>query len=330
MAVSRKSPSTEQVLAAVGDCLDRHVGADDRLVVGLSGGIDSVVLLHAAKQRSRTVGAVHVHHGLSPSADTWARFCRDLCHEWNVSLRVDRVNVDRNSTDGLEGAARRERHDVYKSAAADWILLGHHRGDRAETLLFNLLRGAGIRGAGAMPERNGRLLRPLLEVGRVDIEAYAKAHGLNWMDDHSNADTRFSRNFLRHTIIPALSRRFPAAEQRLAAAAARFAEAADLLDELARLDLGSREDSFPIDVECLTQLSEPRARNLLRYLLARHGVGIPSEERLSEALRQFIEAGQDKHPALVFGGHVMRRKAGRIILEPAQKVSRGGTPRWRA
>lgn len=317
MAASRKSLSTERVLAAAGDCLNRHAGADDRLVVGLSGGIDSVVLLHVAKQCSPTVAALHVHHGLSPSADSWTRFCRDLCHEWNVSLQVARVNVDRSSADGLEGAARRARHDAYKSAVADWILLGHHRGDRAETLLFNLLRGAGIRGAGAMPDRNGRLLRPLLALGRADIEAYARTHGLSWIDDHSNADTRFSRNFLRHTIFPSLSRRFPAAEQRLASAAARFAEAADLLDELARLDLGSREASFPIDVECLVHLSESRARNLLRYLLACQGVGIPSEERLYEALRQFIEAGPDKHPALVFGGYVMRRKAGRILLEPA-------------
>lgn len=315
MAVSRKSRSTESLPAAVARCLTRYTGDRDRLVVGLSGGVDSVALLHAARPGRNPIEALHIHHGLSPEADRWAGFCEDLCRSWSVPLQIVRVDVERGSADGLEAAARRVRHEALDSVAADWILLGHHRGDRAETLLFNLLRGAGVRGAGAMPERRGRLLRPLLDVGRCDIVDYARANGLHWVEDHSNADTRFSRNFLRHNIIPALLRRFPAAEQRLASAAARFAEAADLLDELARADIGEREPSFPIEVECLARLPEPRARNVLRFLLARHGVGIPSEERLAEALRQCLAAGPDRHPALVFGVHVIRRKAGRIVVD---------------
>jgi tRNA(Ile)-lysidine synthase len=317
MAASRKSRSTELLHSAAAACLDRHAAIGARLVVGLSGGIDSVVLLHVARALGGPHEAVHVHHGLSPDADRWSAFCHELCTSWAIPLRVVRVDVERNSVDGLEGAARRARHEVFEGIAADWILLGHHRGDRAETMLFNLLRGAGVRGAGAMPERSGRLLRPLLEVGRSDIADYAKAHELKWVDDHSNADTRYSRNFLRHGILPAIQPRFPAVEQRLASAAARFAEAADLLDDLARIDLGQRGPSFPIDVECLAALSEPRARNVLRFLLTMHGVGIPSEERLAEALRQCLDAAPDRHPALVFGRHVIRRKAGRIVLDPA-------------
>ncbi|MBI5786795.1 MAG: tRNA lysidine(34) synthetase TilS [Rhodocyclales bacterium] len=293
------------------------MAAGARPVVGLSGGIDSVVLLHVAKSLGRPIAALHVHHGLSPDANRWADFCRSLCDSWAIPLQVARVDVERGSADGLEGAARRARHQVYADVAADWILLGHHRGDRAETMLFNLLRGAGVRGAGAMRECSGRLLRPLLDVGRAEIAGYATEHELRWVDDHSNADTRYSRNFLRHGILPAIQPRFPAVEQRLASAAARFAEAADLLDDLARLDLGQRAPSFPIDIECLAALPEPRARNVLRYLLSRHGVGIPSEERLAEALRQCLAAAPDRHPALAFGRHVMRRKAGRILLDPA-------------
>lgn len=317
MAVSRKSRSTDLLRSAAAACLDRHAATGARLVVGLSGGIDSVVLLHVANSLRYPVEALHVHHGLSAEADRWVEFCLVLCDAWSIPLRVRRVDVERNSADGLEGAARRARHEVYEGVAGDWILLGHHRGDRAETMLFNLLRGAGVRGAGAMPERSGRLLRPLLEVGRSEITDYAKAHDLKWVDDHSNADTRYSRNFLRHGILPAIQPRFPAVEQRLASAAARFAEAADLLDDLARIDLGQREPSFPIDVDCLASLSEPRARNVLRFLLTRHGVGIPSEERLAETLRQCLDAAPDRHPALVFGRHVIRRKAGRVVLEPA-------------
>lgn len=318
MAASRKSRSTELLHSAATACLTRHVPQGARLVIGLSGGIDSVVLLHIANFLRGPVEALHVHHGLNAEADRWAGFCQALCDSWSIPLQVVRVDVERKSSDGLEGAARRARHDAYTRSGADWVLLGHHRGDRAETMLFNLLRGAGVRGAGAMPERSGRLLRPLLAVGRADIADYASAHALQWVDDHSNADTRYSRNFLRHGILPAIQPRFPAVEERLASAAARFAEAADLLDDLALLDLGPREPSFPIDIECLAALSEPRARNLLRYLLTRHGVGIPSEERLSEALRQCLAAAPDRHPELVFGRHAVRRKAGQIVLVPLQ------------
>jgi len=164
MAVSRKSRSTELLPAAVARCLTRYTGDRDRLVVGLSGGVDSVALLHAARPGRNPIEALHIHHGLSPEADRWASFCQDLCRTWSVPLQIVRVDVERGSADGLEAAARRVRHEAFDSVAADWILLGHHRGDRAETLLFNLLRGAGVRGAGAMPERRGRLLRPLLDV----------------------------------------------------------------------------------------------------------------------------------------------------------------------
>lgn len=315
MADSRKSRSTDRLRAVAAACLGRHTGLDDNLVIGLSGGIDSIVLLHVLRTLHESVSALHVHHGLSADADRWENFCRDTCAAWSVPLQLARVEVERDSVDGLEAAARRSRHEVFAQADADWIVLAHHRGDRAETMLFNLLRGAGVRGAGAMPESSGRLLRPLLEVGRADIADYAQAHGLTWVDDHSNADTRFSRNFLRNEILPALRHRFPAVEQRLASAAARFAETADLIDELALLDLGAQPPVFPIEVECLSALSEPRARNVLRYLLARHGVGIPSEERLTEALRQFLTAAPDRHPALVFGNHVLRRKDGLVVLE---------------
>ena len=194
------------------------------------------------------VSAVHVHHGLSPSADDWTSFCEDLCRAWLIELSVERVTVERDSADGLEAAARRARHAAYDRTAADWLLLAHHQGDRAETMLFNLLRGAGVRGAGALRERSGRILRPLLGVGRPAIIAYANAHGLRWVEDDSNSDLQFSRNFLRHRVLPLIEERFPAGSARLAAAAGHFAEAADLLDELALADLAASGPDFPVDV----------------------------------------------------------------------------------
>lgn len=284
-------------------------------MVALSGGIDSVVLLHAIWVALGSFSAVHVHHGLNPAADRWAEFCADLCRAWRVPLTVRRVAVDRKSPDGLEAAARRARHQVFASLPATWVMTGHHRGDRAETLLFNLLRGAGVRGGGAMSERSGRLLRPLLGQGRSSILVYAQKHSLTWVDDDSNLDTRFSRNFLRHSILAELRGRFPAAEARLASASERFAEAADLLDDLAQIDLAGHAPSFPLDLGILDVLPEPRARNILRFLLQRHGVGIPSEERLREALRQFLTAAPDRHPAVSFGSRMLRRKGRRLFLE---------------
>jgi tRNA(Ile)-lysidine synthase len=318
MAATRNCRSTELLPAAVADCFDRHIGNRDSLVVGLSGGVDSVVLLHVIRSLQVQASAIHVHHGISSDADHWATFCHDLCSDWDIPLLIERIEVERGSADGLEAAARRARHDVYARQATNWIVLAHHQSDRAETLLFNLLRGAGVRGAGAMRERNGRLLRPLLPIGRSDILAYATLHDLTWVEDGSNADIRHSRNFLRHRILPTVKERFPAVESRLAKTAARFAEAADLLDELALVDLAANGAEFPLPVSCLTELSEPRARNVLRFLLAKQGVGIPSEERLIDALHQCLTAKPDRHPSVAFGEWRLRRSGRLLVLDRPQ------------
>lgn len=223
--------------------------------------------------------------------------------------------MERGSADGLEAAARRARHAVLLSQRADWIALGHHRDDQVETLLFNLLRGAGVGGMAAMAEQRGRLLRPLLRVGRAQIEDYARMHSLQWVEDESNADLRFSRNFLRQRILAQLSSRFPAASRNVAAAARRFSEAQTLLDELACSDLGPDCLDFPVPLGKLAQLSEPRARNVLRYLLVRRGIQIPGEERLREALRQMLQAAPDRHPAVGCGTATLKRRGNRVVLE---------------
>jgi tRNA(Ile)-lysidine synthase len=317
MAVSRKSPSTSSVHAAIAACLSRYVSDAQTVAVGLSGGLDSVVLLHGLVAQNLRATAVHVHHGLSTNADQWSDFCRRICDDLNVPLRIEKVMVARNSADGLEAAARRARYQAFDRLAADWLLLAHHKDDRAETMLFNLLRGAGVRGAGALRECNGRLLRPLLSLTRRELHAYAMGQKLSWVEDESNADTRFTRNYLRHRIFPELESRFPGVGTRLSAAAAHFSEASDLLDDLARSDLAEDGVSFPVSVARLAMLTEPRARNALRFLLVTAGVGIPSQERLIEALRQCLSAAADRHPAVAFGDHVLRRRAGHIYLDDA-------------
>lgn len=238
----------------------------------------------------------------------------DYCAKLNIECTSIRVDVERNSKAGLEAAARQARYDAFDRIGADWFLLAHHQDDQAETMLFNLLRGTGLAGASAMHECNGRYLRPWLGISRSAIERYAVECGLAWCDDESNCDVRHSRNFLRQCITPLLESRYPAGLRNLSRAAGRFAEALELLDELARIDLDG-QSQFPIEVARLAALSESRARNVFRHLLSQHGVQIPGEARLNEVLRQMLEAGDDRHPASMFGTHRLSRRRGRIYLD---------------
>ncbi|MBC7780347.1 MAG: tRNA lysidine(34) synthetase TilS, partial [Proteobacteria bacterium] len=229
--------------------------------VGLSGGCDSVVLLHALVQFARghrlRVRALHVHHGLSPNADRWAAFCRTLCRNLGVPLKVQKVIVDRALGIGIEAAARAERYRVFAVQSAASIALAHHRDDQAETVLLQLLRGAGLRGLAAMlpstegagaPKAAGRsaaagltsvvmapaIVRPLLALPRATLEHYATVQGLSWIDDESNADTAFARNFIRHDVLPLLETRYPAARTTLARSARLLGEAQALIETVAR------------------------------------------------------------------------------------------------
>jgi len=299
MANSRKLKSDLQ--QRVADALVSVVPSGSSLLVGLSGGVDSVVLLHLLAQLSTrfswNISALHVHHGISPHADSWAAFCTELCAKYAIPLRLERVNIAPLRTMGIEAAARQLRHAALSSQAVDFIALAHHRDDQAETLLLQLLRGAGVRGASAMPmfkpqKDKPSVLRPLLDMERSELEAYAREHGLHWVEDDSNQDVSYPRNFLRHKVLPVLQQRFPAYRTTLARSARHFAEAAELLDELAAQDAGSAVTGERLSVAALRQLNTARGKNLLRYFLLVRGAPIPDSTRLAEMLRQLSEAGE--------------------------------------
>jgi len=319
MADSRNKPSTEPVLQAVAACLFRYAKARDSVVVGLSGGLDSTVLLHAASclagAADLQLSALHVHHGLNINADVWADSCAHICQVLNIPLTVLRVDVPLSTGEGPEAAARRVRHKALADQSAKWILLAHHADDQAETILHNLLRGAGVRGAAAMPESRGRVLRPLLGLARDELLAYARARRLVWIEDDSNADRRYTRNFLRHEILPLIASRFSKASEQLAAAAGRFGEAASLLDDLASVDLGGCRPEFPLPLTLFRNLPEPRARNLLRAMLTWHQVQPPDARRLTEFVRQLHTAGTDRHPRIDLGPYSLWCEAGRLCFK---------------
>lgn len=249
--------------------------------IAFSGGLDSTVLLHllANTEHLPSLSAIHVHHGLQAAADAWPAHCQSVCDSLGVPLRVMRVQVQPGAS--LERAAREARYQAFAEAAGagEVVLTGQHRDDQAETLLFRLLRGAGVRGLAAMPVHRplagGHLVRPLLDVSRAELEAYARAHQLKWIEDPSNADPRFSRNYLRHRVLPVLTERWPQAVSSLVRTADHLSEAQELLDELARMDLLAADQPSPfpwlplpsLALSPLRKLSDARQRNALRHWL---------------------------------------------------------------
>jgi tRNA(Ile)-lysidine synthase len=306
-----------------------------RLVVGLSGGVDSVVLLHALVQLAPrfelALAALHVHHGLSPHADEWADFCDRLCRDLGPPLRQVRVTIDRGSPLGIEAAARAARYAVFRQQQADAIVLAHHLDDQGETLLLQLMRGAGVRGLSGMPAlrtlepiHDLRLVRPLLEVTRAHIVAYAQQAGLAWIEDESNADPAVDRSFLRMRILPELVARYPGLRETLGRAASNLADAAQLADDLATSDARRASVGDSLEVSALAALAPVRARNLLRWFLERQGLPAPSRDQLEEALRQALTARGDARIQVKLGAAWLRRHRGHLYLEPVGRQRAGG------
>lgn len=328
MASSRKSPLvnlTERVAAQIAPLLPAH----SSILVGLSGGADSVVLLHLLHKLSARfswqLSALHVHHGISPNADAWSDFCAELCAGLHISLHVERVDIAPLRGHGIEAAARKLRHAAFAEQSCDFVAVAHHADDQAETLLLQLLRGAGVRGASAMPvlslpkrpqfvERAGSvpLVRPLLHSSREEILAYAAAHQLHWIDDESNADDSYPRNFLRHRVLPLLGESFPAYRDTLTRSAQHFAEASGLLDELAQQDGAQAIHADMLDMAALQALTLPRAKNLVRYFLHRSGAPMPQVAQLDDMLHQLRSARQDASVCVNYGDWQVRRYQGRV------------------
>jgi tRNA(Ile)-lysidine synthase len=322
--------ATAALQEAVRQSMAAHLSAGTAIAVALSGGRDSVVLLDAlvavAPARGHAVTAIHVHHGLSANADQWAQACVERCAELRVVCDVRRVAVAPQPRASLEALARHARYaaldDAARSAGANVVALAHHRNDQAETLLLQLLRGAGPQGLAAMPalRRDAAGIawwRPLLGIPRTRIDAYARERQLRWVDDESNADSRHARNAVRRSVMPALVAIAPQADATLARVAAHQAEAARLMDELAELDARGACDGATLLRATLDPLAPHRARNLLRWFLRRQGLPAPSTARLAAMLEQLRAARGDAVIRLAHAGVEIGVHRGRIALHRA-------------
>jgi tRNA(Ile)-lysidine synthase len=298
-----------------------------------SGGLDSHVLLHAlAGLRAHhrfSLSAIHIDHGLQPASAEWGRHCAHICAALDVPLVVERIRVDGIADQGLEAAARRARYAALATLLmlGDFLLTAHHCDDQAETVLLQLLRGAGIAGLAAMSNQTafgpGQIVRPLLGFTRTALHAYAQEHQLKWIEDPSNRDSHQRRNFLRTEILPRLARYWPAPATMLARTARHAAEAMGLLDEVADADLATCRHAVThspqaLSVNALVALSAPRQRNLLRYWLRRQGFLTPTTRHLEEVLGQVRSAARSQHACVRWPGTEVWRYRDLLVAIRAQ------------
>ena len=297
------------------------------MTVALSGGVDSVVLLHLLYQLQKTqnftLKASHVHHGLSKNADKWVKFCEKLCMKLSVSLDVEYIQLPHKKSLGIEGEARQLRYEKLLQTKTDLVVLAHHEDDQAETFLLQLIRGAGVKGLSSMAhfDEHRHLWRPLLNTSRIDIESYAKQHKLKWIEDESNQNIDFDRNYIRSKVLPILKNRFSHIIKVISRSSSHLAEAQHLLDDLAKIDLKSYLKSnkykHKLQVKTLNKLSLYRAKNVLRYWLELNDQMMPSKDLLGELLRQVLTAKKDADLKIQLSKEFeIRRYQGEIYIVP--------------
>ncbi len=293
--------------------------------MALSGGVDSVALLHALADSRRVLArrlvAFHVNHGLVEEADEWQEFCGGLCEGFGIPYEGLSVSVV-NSGAGLEAAARKARYNAIQSRmrAEDVVITAHHADDQAETLLLQAVRGAGPHGLSAMatlrPFGPGWLARPLLDLCRADITRYAAQQGLRWVDDSSNRSAEFTRNRVRRDILPLLASLGHGGTRALARSARLQAQSAGLLDEVAAEDMKMASGRYGAVLCCehLLSLSVSRRRNLIRFWLRQRGVPMLHEAQMDTLDRDILGAGKDRQPELRWAGVVLRRFRAELSL----------------
>lgn len=305
------------------DCLFTEA---ETVWMGFSGGVDSHVLLNAVasqlsfRQRNRMV-ALHVHHGLSDHADVWLNHCEQACQKLGVRFVSRRVQLEAQAS--IEEAARNARYQVFEQlmGTQDVLLLAHHAGDQVETLLFRLLRGTGGKGLSGMPfqraigKQGACLVRPFLSVSKADIERYAEQHKLQWVEDESNKDEHFTRNFLRHSIVPNLQQRFTKLESNIGSTAQRIQTDYTVLAQLSSQQLACWSDEFGgLMLSNLDALPLGEKVFWIRQFLAKFDISLPHAQLTSITTMFF--SGRDRQPEQILKDKRLLRYQNTLYLLP--------------
>jgi tRNA(Ile)-lysidine synthase len=305
-----------------------------RWVVAFSGGLDSTVLLHllvaARDSLSSSIAccALHINHQLSLQSDQWQQHCQNQCQRLNIPFFSEKVDVTVDGK-GVEAAARDARYQVFSEFlnSDDALVMGHHRDDQAETFLLRLMRGAGVLGLSSMAHErkfdDSVIFRPLLDVSRQQLEAYAKEKGLTWVEDESNQSLAFDRNLLRHEIIPRLESRWPQVKKQLVNTVGHLQQSQRLLGELAEIDLqqlDSRKErcGVSIDWNRLRTLSMDRISNVLRFWCQQQSIPLPNTQQMAQIHEQFFSQNAMLTSAIVqWAGYELRQFNRRLYLMKA-------------
>ena len=305
----------------------RHLPLATHCHIALSGGLDSCVLLHLLASINTELPwelrAIHVHHGLQVDADRWQAHCETVCEHERIPLTTRYLGLQPKSGESLEALARDARYQALaeEMGEGDLLLTAQHQDDQAETLMLQLLRGSGPAGLAAMPAQShfakGWLVRPLLRFPRASLEAYAQEQGLSWMEDPSNRDLRFDRNFIRHQVMPLLHTRWPSAAATLSRSARLSGELLSLAREEAESDLiqVSLDDPRKLSISGLREFNSVRLRNLLRHWIASLGAPMPHSRQLARIESEAIHGRIDASPLVIWGGWELRRYRDELLLQ---------------
>jgi tRNA(Ile)-lysidine synthase len=307
------------------------------LCVAFSGGADSTALLGllaelpALRPRLR---ALHIDHGLQAQSRAWVRACRRTCRLLKVPMAMRRLTLARARGQSLEAVARAGRYAALAAALrpGELLLTAHHLEDQLETVLLQLLRGAGLPGLAAMPAvmplGAGLLVRPLLGVPRAQLRAWVQTRGLECLEDPTNADASFDRNYLRQQVLPALLSRWHGAARTVARSAGHIAAAQELLDALASADVARAADGDQLSVPTLRALPLERRRNALRWWIARSGRRVPDARRLEEIAVVLLAARPGANPVVSWGQTRVQRQAGRLTLQEVRPPTQAFEVTW--